>query len=482
MGRGFARRNGATACLLAALALGAGAGCTSAGSPATRTASPGQAAASATPASTSTPAAAVPVLPGRALVSPGCSGATAAGRPLGPAGTTAVAAGRSPFGVAATPDGRWAFATTGGGPGAPAGSVEVIRLTAPAGKGSGPAVTDVRSIPLPAATGGSPAGAAVTPDGRYLLVADGSGVAVVSVARAEAGTAGAVLGTLSAQGGAGGASRAGGPGGLGGAIEVAVSPDSRFAFVTLEYADEAVVFDLGAALAHGSGAAGYVGAIPLGNAAVGMAVSPNGRWLYATSEGAVPGQHPVGLGSPVGCAGHVPGTELGEPAGTLTVIDLRRAETNPAGSVTATVDAGYQPVRVVTAADGTQVWVTARASDDLLCFSAARLAADPAHALVAVARVGSEPVGLAAVRGGALLVVADSNRFGASGQNSSLSVVSVSAALAGRPAIVGDLPTGGFPRDMTLSPDGTLLVSDYTSGRVEAVATAGLPAAPAAAG
>ena len=121
------------------------------------------------------------------------------------------------------------------------------------------------------------------------------------------------------------------------------------------------------------------------------------------------------------------------------------------------------------------MWVTARASDDVLCFSASRLAADPAHALVAVTRVGSEPVGLAAVRGGDLLVVADSNRFGAAGKNSDLSVISVPAALAGRPAVVGYLPTGQFPRDMAVSPDGTLLVSDYQSGQLEAIATAHLP-------
>ena len=56
--------------------------------------------------------------------------------------------------------------------------------------------------------------------------------------------------------------------------------------------------------------------------------------------------------------------------------------------------------------------MTARASDDLLCFSAARLAAPPSRALVAVVRVGEAPVGLAAARGGSLIVVADSNRYG----------------------------------------------------------------------
>jgi len=454
MGRRGAARQAVTACVLAAVALGAGTACTSgSASPA---ASPGTAPGTAAGGSGV-------ALPARALLSPGCSAATATGVALGSAGTASVQTG-NPFGVAATPDGRWGFAVSSA-----TGSVEVLRLGD--GTASAPTVTKVRSISLPAPLGPDATGAAVTPDGKYLLVAGGSGALVISVARAEAGTAGAVLGSLTSP------ARAGSAGAAGGAIEVAVSPDSRFAFVTLEYADEAVVFNLAESLTNGFGTSGYVGAIPLGQATVGMAVSPDGRWLYATSEVAASGQQPVGLGSPGGCSGTVPGAQAGEPPGTLSVIDLRQAETDPGQSVTATVDAGYQPVRVVTAADGTQVWVTARASDDVLCFAASRLASDPAHALVAVVRVGSEPVGLAAVRDGTLLVVADSNRFSASGQNSALSVVSVPAALAGRPAILGDLTTGLFPRDMAVSPDGTLLVADYSAGRVQAIATAALPAA-----
>jgi hypothetical protein len=464
MGRGFSARRAVTACLVATVTLGAGSACTSGGA---STASPpgasGPVAASAA-AEASGGSGTVLALPARALASPGCSAATATGTALGSAGTATVPLEGSAQGVAATPDGRWAFAVSAG----TASAVEVLRLGN--GDAPAPAVTQIRSIPLPASSGAGVAGAAVTPDGKYLLVAWGAGAAVISVARAEAGTAGAVLGSLTVP------TPAGSAGPPGGAAEVAVSPDSRFAFVTLEYSDEAAVFNLAGALAHGFGTAGYVGAVPLGSAVVGMAVSPDGRWLYATSESAVRGQHPVGLGSPAGCQGGVPSTFRAEPTGTLTVVDLRRAETDPAQSVTATVDAGYQPVRVVTAAGGTEVWVTARASDDVLCFSAARLAADPAHALVAVTRVGSEPVGLAAVRGGTLLVVADSNRFGASGASSDLSVVSVPAALAGRPAVVGDLATGLFPRDMAVSPNGTLLVSDYSSSQVQAIATAALPA------
>jgi DNA-binding beta-propeller fold protein YncE len=334
---------------------------------------------------------------------------------------------RFPFGVAAAPDGRWAFAAVLSG-------VEVLRL------GPSLAPVKIRTIHIPATSEGL--GETLTQDGRYLLVAAGSGAVVVSVARAEQGSPGAVLGTLAD------------PTGGSGATEVAVSPDGRYAFVTMEDSERAAVFDLNRALTEGFGPADYVGSIPLGLLPVGMAVSPDGRWLYATSEA----------------------SRQGGEQGTLTVISLPRAETDPAASVVATVAAGCNPVRVVTSADGREVWVTARASDDLLCFSAAALRASPARALVAVVRVGEAPVGLMLVRGGSLVVVADSNRFNAPGASADLSVVDVAAALAGRPAVIGSIPAGQFPREMALVPGGQrLLVSNYLSGQLEAISVPSIP-------
>ena len=374
--------------------------------------------------------------------------------------------GGSPFGVAVTPDGRYGFVAAAGG-----SVIDVLRMAKTA---AGRPVM-VGSIPV----AGEPLGETITPDGKYLLAADGNGAVVISVARAESGAADAVLGTLSAPGGSGN-----GQGALSGsAIEVATSRDGRYAFVTLEYDQRAAVFNLAAAVSRGFDGADYVGSIPLGQAAVGLAVSPDGRWLYATSEGAVPAQHPAGIrasparsGPPLSAAQAArAGIEPNEPPGTLTVIDVQRAETDPAHSVVATVDAGCQPVRVITAANGTQVWVTARASDDVLCFAAARLVTDPSHALVAVVRVGEAPVGLTAVRDGTLIVVADSNRFSVSGAHADLTVINVADALDGRPALVGRIPAGLFPRDMTAAPNGTVLVSDFSSGQVEAVDTATIP-------
>jgi DNA-binding beta-propeller fold protein YncE len=342
---------------------------------------------------------------------------------------TAVA--DDPFGIVVTPDGKWAFASL-------ATSVEVLRI------GRSLAAVPVRNVALPAAAEAEGVlGEALTSDGRYLLLAAGSGAVVVSTARLERGGPDPVVGTLTD------------PLGGFGAIEVALSPGDRFAFVTQEDSDRMAVFNLARALAHGFGAKDFVGDVPLGLAPVGMAVSPDGRWLYATSEVALP---PTG------------------ETGTLSVISLARAETDPAKSVVATVHAGCNPVRVITSANGSEVWVTARASDDLLAFSAARLRTDPGRALTAIVRVGEAPVGLALVRNGSRIVVADSNRFGVTGAVANLDVVNVAAALRGRPAVLGHITAGLFPREMALVPGGrTLLVTNFSSDQVEAVNVCGIP-------
>ena len=72
--------------------------------------------------------------------------------------------------------------------------------------------------------------------------------------------------------------------------------------------------------------------------------------------------------------------------------------------------------------------------------------------------------------------VADSNRFNAPGAGSDLSVVNVAAALAGRPAVIGSIPAGQFPREMALVPDGQrLLVSNYLFGQLEAISVPSIP-------
>jgi DNA-binding beta-propeller fold protein YncE len=373
---------------------------------------------------------------------PACSVATGTARHL-PAGLVRLSpVPGDPFGVAVTADGRWSFVSylpTSQG----AGDVGVFAASGSAS----PRL--VHQIPVPQGLG-----MALTPGGRYLLVAEGTGVVVLSGPAAEQGAGNAVLGTLSS----------GGPGQSagGGAIEVAVSPDGRFAFASLEASGAIAVFDLQRALAGHFRTSGFVGDIPMGIAPVGMAVAPNGDWLYATSE-----LNPAPRNGPGPAA---------RGQGSLSVISLRKAETDPPHSVVSRVDAGCSPVRVVTSASGGTVWVTARESDMLLGFSAARLRTDPPHSLIARVRVGEAPVGLALVDDGQRVVVADSNRFQRPGATASLAVVNVAAALAGKPALAGYLPAGGFPRQMALEPGGrTLLVTNFGSRQLETVNVANLP-------
>jgi DNA-binding beta-propeller fold protein YncE len=334
----------------------------------------------------------------------------------------------SPFDVVVTANGRFAFVSLDG-----AASIAVYRI----GQGRMPVLVHLIRVP-----GISPFGEALTPGDRYLLVADGGGGAeVIGVTAAEAGSGAAVLGLMDNASGHG-------------AIQVSVAPDGQYAFVTLENSDGIAVYDLPRAISRGFGSAGYIGTIPTAVAPTDTAISPNHRWMYATSEDA----------------------SLHSPVGTLAMISLAKAETNPAAAVVGSIRAGCNPVRVITSADGRVVWVTARASDALLAFSAARLRTDPGRALLADVRLGELPADLALTRAGTRIVVADSDRFDIAGRSASLALVDVPDALAGRPALLGYLPAGKFPRQVAAEPDGrVVLVTNFNSGQLETVDMANLP-------
>lgn len=142
--------------------------------------------------------------------------------------------------MAVTSAGRWSFVSL-------VDSVAVLR----AGGGAVPSL--VRTIGVPAS---GALGEALTSAGRYLVVAGLSGAEVISVARAEQGRPHATAGTLTA------------PDAMG-AIEVALSPGGRYAFVSIEYSHEIAVFSLQRALTRGFGPPDFVGSIPAGQEPVG---------------------------------------------------------------------------------------------------------------------------------------------------------------------------------------------------------------------
>ncbi len=341
--------------------------------------------------------------------------------------------GGNPFGVNVTSDGKFVFAIT-------PTTLDVLA------KGPGLTLTPKASYPI-GAKGAATQGGAITSDGKYLLVAAGTGIEVLNIGNAEAGAPSVNVGTLTV------------PGihGNGGAVEVALSQGDQFAFVTVKSRDIMAVFNLQKALATNTfGSSTYVGSVHLGSNPVGITLSPDGKWLYVTS--------------------YSTSDAINTGQGLLSVLDAAKAETNPAGSVVAQTEAGCGPARVITSADGNTVWVTARSSNALLGFSASRLRSDPHLALIARVPVGQTPIGLALVNGGTRIVVADTDIQNTGPTAHNLAVVNVSAALAGKPALLGFIPSGQLPRELAIVPGGRyLIVSDNGSNQVQVVDLSKLP-------
>ena len=346
---------------------------------------------------------------------PHCTTKTASGPTLTGIHSAAVDTGGDPFGIAVSAGGQYTFVSLGN-------AIEVLRNSA------GLALVPVRTIAADHAAKTE----TFTPTGKFLLAAAGSGAVVVDVAEAIQGAPDPVVGTLTSPNG-------------GGAFQPLVSPDGDFAFVTLQSSGNMAVFNLRAALSQGFTAGDFIGYVPLGSQPVGMA-SRNGL-IYVANIG-----------------------------GTLSIVSMDKAETDPAGAVLATVPAGCGPARALLSADGSVLWVTDRQSDELLAFSTARLLSDPRHALIAKVMVGEVPLGETFADGGRLIVVADSNLNKLRTAVANLAVVDTASALAGRPALLGYVPTGLLPRAVVVEPGGTtLLVSDQNSGQLQALRVADLP-------
>ncbi len=349
------------------------------------------------------------------LTLPGCTTATATAPTLSTVTTAVTPIDGGPFGAAATADGQYTFVTIGN-------AIDLLH------NGSGLAPTLLRTIAAPRAN----KGAELTHDGKFLVAAAGSGAVVVNVAEAIQGAPSPVVGTLTSPSGSG-------------AVEVLITPDDRFAFVTLQNSAKMAVFNLQQAVTQGFGASDFIGYVPLGDQPVGM--TTDGTWLYVVSF-----------------------------QGSIDVLSLSKAETDPGHSIVSSAPAGCQPARAIMSADNQVVWVTARGSDALLGFSATKLRTDPRHALIARVMVGEVPLGEVLVDHGTKIVIADSNLNKLAGVPSNVAVVSTADALNGKPALLGYLPTGSVPRQFAVIPGGsTVLVTVQGAHQLVAFNAGDLP-------
>jgi len=266
-----------------------------------------------------------------------------------------------------------------------------------------------------------------------------------------------------------------------GTLDVAVTPDGKFAFISNE-----------SGIAPGATSRGNIGVVALqrdasgavttgstllgqiatgGNAIAGMKLSPDGKRLYVTSEIRAPGTLASASSSQIlthgGCV-QQPGSS--SVNGLLTVINTATAESVPGpAAVLATVNAGCSPVRIVETADNSTLWVAARGDNRALAFSTALLESSPDNALLGYADTGgTAPVGLTLFHNEQLLAVTNSNRFGTGVANMTILYVANPASAT----VVTTMQTGLFPREVTVgADDATLYVTNFQSGTLEVIST-----------
>jgi len=168
-----------------------------------------------------------------------------------------------------------------------------------------------------------------------------------------------------------------------------------------------------------------------------------------------------------------------KPQGAIFVVNAATARTDPAHSVVATVKAGCEPARLVLSPLGDVAYVSARGDDALLAFNTSKLVQDPSRALLGKVPTGTSPIGISVIDNGNKVVVANSNRYGDSpSAHQSLSVIDTNRIGAGSAAILGSMPAGDFPREISLSSDlRTLFVVNVNSRTLEVIDLARLPIA-----
>jgi YVTN family beta-propeller protein len=350
-----------------------------------------------------------------------------------------------PFSTVSTPDGCWLFVSLNSSN--PKSSNGVALLSRAGGQ-----ITLKRVVQVEA----EPTGMTLTHDGKLLVAADGDYVVFLDVAQMIAGRGDPVLGYIK-------------DADFAGSVYVNTTADDKLLFVSDENVETITVVNLERARAEGFKETAIVGKIPTGGAPVALTFSPDGRWLYTTSQVA-----PESFGWAVECKpeGADPATAKPRyPQGAIIVVDVQKAQTDPAHSAVAHVPAGCSPVRLAIAPDGTRVYVTARNSNALLAFDTSKFQTDAANSRVGSVPVGSAPVGVAVVNGGRQIVITNSNRF-ARDQTArqTLTVIDAARVVEGQSAITGSIPAGVFPREFGQSPDRqTLYVANYNSNELEVI-------------
>ena len=372
---------------------------------------------------------------------------SACNAPLGSASVTIALPG-NPFAVKPAADGCWVFASVSEGIAVlkrQAGHIELVRV-----------------VPVKPA----PAGIVLTHDGKLLIAAANNAAVVLDVARMTAGAPTPELGTFSGRDAK-----------FLGSVYANVTADDKLLFVSEEAAESITVIDLERARQNGYKPDAILGDIPVGRGPIALTFSPDGKWLFTTSELAA-----ADWKWPAACKPEGSGrTDLVNPEGAVIVVDVARARTDPSSAVAGRIPAGCSPVRMAISTDGGRIYVTARNNNAVVAFDTAKLLSDPDHARVGMAPVGEAPVPVAVIDGGKKVVAGNSNRFAGKNAPQSLSVLDAAKIeQKGTDAGLGTIPSGAFPRELSVSADGhTLFLTNAGSSSIQVIDIDHLPVEPA---
>jgi YVTN family beta-propeller protein len=322
-------------------------------------------------------------------------------------------------------------------------------------KRDGDVVTVAASVPVHS----QPAIMALTHDGKMLVAADAIDVAFIDPVALAAGQANAVLGYINEKGT--------------GVVSVAISPDDNTLFVADESSSTITIIDLEKVRAGDFTADTVLGKIPVGRSPVGLVVSTDGKYLYSTSQIA-----PASAKWPIVCMREGQKKKgVQDAQGMVMVADAQLARTSPATAVLALVPSGCNTVRVALSPDNATAYATARGSNEVFAFDTAKMVPTPDAAQTADVPVGTSPVGITLTVGGGDVVVTNSDRFN-TGTDGTLSAIDTAKITSGAGAVLGIIETGAFPRELSMTSGGTMLVTNFTSNTVQFIPTNPLPLQP----
>jgi YVTN family beta-propeller protein len=167
--------------------------------------------------------------------------------------------------------------------------------------------------------------------------------------------------------------------------------------------------------------------VTVGNAPYGVAVTPDGSYVYVTNAGFL---------------------------GSGTTVSVINTATN---TVTATVTVGNDPMGVAVTPDGSKVYVTNEISNTVSVINTAT------NTVTATVNVGSGPLGVAVTPDGSKVYVANN------GDNT----VSVISTASNAVTATVTLPGGSGPRGVAVTPDGSkVYVANWGSNTVSVINTA----------